>query len=335
VQVDGPPAPLLRVQVDLPDLAQGVRLDEVPLVVDVESVIDRMVLEFGNETGDVYSGQEEPPQNRSPTAASVGRQRELHRITGGRVARVTDDALLDLLRQVATAVRKALDGVEDWGLSGRKEGQYSLDVAADRAALEVLDGADVGVLSEETGFHHPDRELWVALDPVDGSTNASRRLPWYATSACVLDADGPRVALVVNQATGDRFEAVRDQGAWRNDEAMEPTDCTTLSQAVVGLTGCPPAPLGWRQVRALGAAALDICAVASGALDAYIDFSPHSHGSWDYLGAVLVCREAGAQIVDAEGRDLVVRDPADRRCPVAAATPSLLDEAVAARSESR
>jgi fructose-1,6-bisphosphatase/inositol monophosphatase family enzyme len=244
---------------------------------------------------------------------------------------VTDDDLLDLLREVAAAVRKALDGVDDWGLSGRKQGQYRLDLAADAAALDVLARADVGVLSEETGFHHPERELWVALDPVDGSTNASRHLPWYATSACVLDGDGPRVALVVNQATGDRFEAVRGGGARCNEVPLHPTDCTTLADAVVGVTACPPGPRGFRQVRALGAAALDICAVASGALDAYIDFSPHSHGPWDYLGAVLVCHEAGAHIVDAAGRDLVARGTSERRTPVAAATPALLDEALAAR----
>ena len=42
----------------------------------------------------------------------------------------------------------------------------------------------------------------MVLDPVDGSTNASRALPWYATSLCAVDGDGARAALVVDQASG-------------------------------------------------------------------------------------------------------------------------------------
>jgi myo-inositol-1(or 4)-monophosphatase len=244
---------------------------------------------------------------------------------------VDDDLLLELLHEAAAAVRRALDEVRDWGLSGRKPGQYHLDVAADEAALDVLERAHVGILSEETGLRHPERDLWVALDPVDGSTNASRGLPWYATSICVLDGDGPRLALVVNQATGDGYEAVRGGGARLNGDPIVPTDCSSLADAVVGVTWCPPERLQARQIRALGAAALDICSVASGALDAYVDFSGSSHGPWDYLGAILVCAEAGAHVAEAEGRDLVVRSGQERRAPVVAATRPLLDEVRAAR----
>jgi myo-inositol-1(or 4)-monophosphatase len=83
----------------------------------------------------------------------------------------------------------------------------------------------------------------------------------------------------------------------------------------------------------MGAAALDICAVASGSLDAYIDFSRSSHGPWDYLAGILVCTEAGAHVAEAGGRDFVVRSDQDRRAPVAAATRPLLEEALAARAE--
>ena len=84
-------------------------------------------------------------------------------------------------------------------------------------------------------------------------------------------------------------------------------------------------------MRSLGAAALDLCAVACGHLDAYIDCSNHAHSPWDYLGGMLVCQEAGASVAESSGRELVTLGWTDRRVPVAAATPELLAEAVAAR----
>jgi fructose-1,6-bisphosphatase/inositol monophosphatase family enzyme len=247
---------------------------------------------------------------------------------------VDDGRLLEVLTDAAGAVRSALDDLEDWGPAGTRPGQYRSDLVADAAALEVLDGAGLGVLSEESGLHAAERELLVALDPLDGSTNASRSLPWFATSLCVLDAEGPRAALIVNQATGERFEAVRGAGARRNGEPTAPSSCRRLGDALVALTSVPPEPFGWRQVRALGAVALDLCAVASGHLDAYVDFSHDAHGAWDFLGGFLVCREAGAIAADARGRDLVVRTPDARRIPVAAATPDLFDQALEARRRS-
>jgi fructose-1,6-bisphosphatase/inositol monophosphatase family enzyme len=225
--------------------------------------------------------------------------------------------------------------LEDWGPAGpggAHPGQYHSDVAADAAAFAVLDGAGLGVLSEESGLHNEERPVLVVIDPVDGSTNASRRLPWYATSLCALDAEGPLAAVVVNQATGEAFEAVRGAGAFSAGRRLAASGCTRLDAAVVGLTGWPPRHGGWKQMRALGAAALDLCAVAAGRLDAYVDFSWSAHGSWDYLGGMLVCQEAGATVVDAWGRELLTRDHSARRTPVAAATPELLGALVAMRT---
>ena len=244
---------------------------------------------------------------------------------------VTDDALLEVLSAAAAAVRAALDALADWGPAGTRPGQYHSDLVADRAALDVLRGAGLGVLSEETGPHDTGRQLVVALDPVDGSTNAARGLPWYATSLCAVDEHGPRAALVVNQATGERFEAVRGGGALRNGHPTSPTGCRRLSDAVLGLTGYPPVDLGWRQMRSLGAAALDLCAVACGHLDAYVDCSAGGHSPWDFLGGMLVCQEAGASVAEAGGGELVTLGSTERRVPVAAATPELLVEVLRAR----
>ncbi|HVF74008.1 MAG TPA: inositol monophosphatase family protein [Acidimicrobiales bacterium] len=239
--------------------------------------------------------------------------------------------MLDVLDEAAAAVARMLGGLDDWGLAGTREGQYRSDLAADEAVLAVLDAAGFGVLSEESGLHEPARDVLVVVDPVDGSTNAWRGIPWFATSLCAVDADGPAAALVVNLASGTRFSAVRGEGAFRDGVRVRPSGCSSLGEAVVGLSGYPSAPLGWRQFRALGAAALDLCAVACGWLDGYVDCSVDAHGVWDYLGGLLVCQEAGAFVAEAFDRDLVVRDPALRRTPLAAGSEPLLAEIVAAR----
>ena len=255
---------------------------------------------------------------------------------------MSDDELQRLLRQAAAAVADRLGDLDDWGLAGTRDGQHHSDLVADAAALAVLRPAGVGVLSEESGVQpgagpgpgDSDDGLVVVVDPLDGSTNAHHGIPWFATSLCAVDAAGPRAAVVLDLARGRRFEALRGGGATVDGLPLRPTGCEELGDAVVGVSGLPPRHLGWGQFRALGAIALDLCAVAEGVLDGYVDCLPDAHGPWDYLGGLLVCREAGVPVADASGRDLVVLDHAARRTPVAAATSQLFDQLAAQRPSS-
>ncbi len=239
---------------------------------------------------------------------------------------VDDDVLLALCHRAVDAVPVALAPVQDWRPRGERPGQYAIDITADRAVLEVLGEAGIGVVSEESGVHRPDAPLVAVIDPVDGSTNASRGIPWYASSICVLDDEGPRVAVVANLASGARYHAVRGGGAWRGTTRIEPSGCEALREAVVAISGMPKGHLGWAQFRALGAAALELCAVADGTLDAFVVGTHAALAPWDYLGALLVCREAGAVMGELQGRELVTRDHGARRSVVAAATTSLLGQ---------
>ena len=213
---------------------------------------------------------------------------------------------------------------------GERPGQYAIDLVADRAVLEVFEGTGIGVVSEESGTHRPGAALVAVVDPVDGSTNASRGIPWYATSVCVLDAVGPRVSVVANLASGVRYHAVRGGGAWRGTSRLRSSSCDTLSKAIVAIAGMPPRHLGWAQFRALGAAALELCAVADGTLDGFVVGVRASLCPWDYLGALLVCTEAGASVGELDGRELVTTDTGARLAVVAAAGDALLDELVSA-----
>jgi fructose-1,6-bisphosphatase/inositol monophosphatase family enzyme len=246
----------------------------------------------------------------------------------------SNEEILDVLHRTADAVAGVLQANTDWSLSGKRATQYSVDLAADAAALEVLHGAGCAVLSEEsqiTGEWKPGG-LMVVMDPLDGSTNASKRVPWYATALCAIDGEGMRASLVVNQASGrDRYWATRGGGAFHNGIRLAPTERNALRQSVVGISGLPSFRPAWGQFRALGAAALDICLVATGALDGWIDFN--SHGVWDYLASVLVCQEAGVVVSEFQSRDLVVTQYAEKRTPLVASSRELLDELRAVRDQ--
>jgi fructose-1,6-bisphosphatase/inositol monophosphatase family enzyme len=244
-----------------------------------------------------------------------------------------DSTLLEVLHATASAIGAALADLDDWGLAGTRPGQYRHDLVADAAGLAVLEAAGVGVLSEESGARGLDRDPVVVIDPVDGSTNASRGIPWYATSLCAVDGGGPRAALVVDQASGVRFEAVRGGGARKDGVPLTPSGCDHLAGAIVAFSGYPLRHYGWNQFRCLGAAALDLCAVAEGVLDGFAVVGGSLLGSWDYLGGVLVCTEAGAVVGEATGHDLVTLSHTERRAPFAAATPALLSELLDAAAQ--
>jgi fructose-1,6-bisphosphatase/inositol monophosphatase family enzyme len=233
--------------------------------------------------------------------------------------------LLGVLDDAVVAVRAALDELEDWGPTGTKPGQYRLDLAADGAALPILHAAGLAVLSEESGLTGDGPSgLLAVIDPVDGSTNAHRGVPFYSTSICVLDAEGPIVGLVVNQDSGTRYAATRGGGAERDGRAMKPSGCDELAHAIVGISGFPGHYPGWAQFRALGAASLECCAVAEGVLDAYLTVGYSTLYAWDYLAGLLICREAGVAVTEREGRDLIIRDASSRR-PIVAATAPLAE----------
>ena len=246
----------------------------------------------------------------------------------------SNDSILATLNETADAVSLVLRANKDWSLSGLRDSQYLVDLRADAAALEVLQGAGVAVFSEEseiTGAFGED-DICVIVDPLDGSTNASRGVPWFATALCAIDKSGMRAGLVVNQAMqNDRYWATTNGGAFHNGVVMRPSSCIDLGEAIVGISGMPIQRPKWAQFRALGAAALDICLVADGVTDAWIDFN--SHGVWDYLASILICQEAGAQVIEYQGRDLIVEDHSHRRTPIVAATSELLTLAKRIRDE--
>ena len=251
--------------------------------------------------------------------AAISTQVSLRRHYRGHVT----TSLLDPLRQCALEIRDAVVSHRGRGYSGVRDTQYHLDLAADEVALRVLGGAGFRVVSEESGVTGSG-EYTVVVDPIDGSTNCDRGVPFYATSLAVMRDDELVAGLVMNQATGNSFEAEKGAGATRDGQAISPSGQTEVGKSIMAFSGLPPRHLGWAQYRALGAASLEICLVADGSLDVYGVAQESTLNPWDYLAGLLILREAGAVASDYRGEALDTFDAVVRR-PVFCATPELLE----------
>ena len=235
--------------------------------------------------------------------------------------RVQDD-LFEPLRVCALEIGEAVKAHRGRGLSGLRESQYHLDLVADEVALRVLGSAGFAVVSEESGITGGG-ELTVVVDPIDGSTNCDRGIPFYATSLAVLRGDELVAGHVTNQATGTIYEAQKGAGSFRDGVAIRSSGQTDFSKSIVGFSGLASRHLGWAQSRSLGAASLEICLVADGSLDVYGVAQQSTLNPWDYLAGLLIVRESGGFAADYLGDELEIATMALRR-PVFAASRELL-----------
>lgn len=233
-----------------------------------------------------------------------------------------DSSLLETARRAAAraaSVQSDARGKVDpanWTVKGRSDFVTEVDVESERVIvatlLEVFPDhrvlAEEGTENESDGDQAPLR--WI-IDPLDGTTNWLHRYPEYAVSIAAEDGAGLRAAVVLNSATGELFEASRGGGARRDGQPIRVSGLDDLNLALVG-TGFPfkklnvlPAYLETMSrvlrstagIRRGGAAALDLCDLACGRLDAFWEYWLMP---WDVAAGALIVREAGGTFEELE-----------------------------------
>jgi myo-inositol-1(or 4)-monophosphatase len=230
--------------------------------------------------------------------------------------------MMSALRTCAEEIGAVVRAGRHEGFSGQRSSQYHLDVVADEVALRVLHGAGFRVVSEESGVSGSG-EYTVVVDPIDGSTNCDHGVPFYATSLAVLRDEELVAALVMNQATQTIYEAELASGAQRDGVPIQGSGQSDFAKAIVSFSGLPQRYLGWAQYRSLGAASLEICLVADGSLDVFTVANRSSLNPWDYLGGLLIAREAKVASGEFDDDELVTTERVRRR-PIFTATDELL-----------
>jgi myo-inositol-1(or 4)-monophosphatase len=221
------------------------------------------------------------------------------------VCRAAVEDLQRLLAELPTRAER--EPVIGTGLGGDET--TAIDAAAEQAVVARLErlhqqGFDFTLVSEELGerVFGEAGDLWIVLDPIDGSMNAKRDIPFFSLSLAV--ADGPSMSdvafgFVYDFGSGEEWTAVRGGGAWlggvRLGDAspkdpieilsLEATETPSLAAHLNGFVGVA------RRVRVMGSLALSLCHLAAGRVDGVCSLK--AARAVDIAAAQLLVRECG------------------------------------------
>ena len=195
-----------------------------------------------------------------------------------------------------------------------------IDLAAEDAMIEHFkkSGKSIRIISEESGEiligSHP--EFAVIADPLDGTTNAVSDIPMYSLSLAFSKPDltGIYFGYVRNLANGDEFYAETGKGAYMNGEKIKTSAASTVRELTISA-------YGYRQntdrttkicsrvqkLRVFGSVALELCYVAAGKIDAFIDVRSTLR-LVDIAAGQLIVKEAGGIVTDGTGNTLLLPD---------------------------
>jgi myo-inositol-1(or 4)-monophosphatase len=232
-------------------------------------------------------------------------------------------------QQVFADLPRRSDREEVLGTGMGGDDTTAIDAAIEQAVVARFDaeGGEFTLVSEELGHRGEGRGTWVVLDPIDGSINAKRGLPFYALSVAI--AEGGTMADVVfgyvfDFGTGEEWTAERGGGAKLNGAPLvgeapkEQIEILALEATRTDLVArhAPPLVGLVHRLRIFGSLAISLCHLADGRVDAVCSLKPAR--SVDIAAAQLLVRERGLAIdlperppfgsapLDLEGRSRVV-----------------------------
>lgn len=229
--------------------------------------------------------------------------------------------LLEAAKRAGDAVTKVSNPRErtmSVGIGASGDTTLVADRDAEAAILEVLSQAgELRIVSEEKGVVGRKGARWsVLVDPLDGSSNFERGIPFYCTSIAVLEGDRMRdakYAVVRNLVNGDVYFADRESGATKNHKKIHTSAASSLKSSLLTVDMCRAsrgvvrrlAPLiesVKRQIH-LGANALELCFIAEGRVDGFVDVRGRMRVT-DFGGGYLIVREAGGIVTTEDGDEL-------------------------------
>lgn len=215
--------------------------------------------------------------------------------------------------EAARVVLRRFGPPQEVQMKGRGNFLTAADLEAEGAILEILQAEypDQPVLSEETGVE-TSREGWLwVVDPLDGTHNFSRGIPWFCTTIALCYDSEPLLGLTYEPLRQEEFFARAGAGLSVNGQPAGVSQVASLKASVLGLDlgydDQRAADLiallhqlwpGVQSVRIAGSAALGLAYAACGRFDLFVHCKLYP---WDLAAGMVQVREGGGAIVDPEG----------------------------------
>jgi len=191
-----------------------------------------------------------------------------------------------------------------------------IDDISEKAIFEQLEkeGLSFRILSEECGERIIGKspEYTLIIDPLDGTYNAASGIPFYSISIAFIreNVNDACFGYVKNLASGDTFFAQKGKGAFLNGKSLKPSDKPDINKYCISVYGYRPHVEETttlcrkvRRIRILGSVALELCYVAAGKLDTFIDVRG-SLRLTDIAAGKLIIEESGGIVTDGNGESL-------------------------------
>jgi myo-inositol-1(or 4)-monophosphatase len=250
--------------------------------------------------------------------------------------------LLEICRRIREEIKREIHGFSQEELSKEvgmgKDGTPTkkVDRIAEDIALKILKEREFTIVSEEAGIVG-NGNVYVALDPIDGTFNASRSIPIYAISLCFSKSEflgDSFFAYVANLATEAEYYSIGRWGAgesFKNGKRIRVSSTNTIYCNAIFYY--PNRNYGFKRFRIFGSAALELCFVADGSVDVFIDIRSREDLGflriYDVAAGLLICRNAGAKATDASGESLERRRfTMDERLTLIVANENLHDKII-------
>ncbi len=238
-------------------------------------------------------------------------------------------------------IRKSPPPKSDLGIGAGGDPIKPVDLAAESAITQTIwqYGQSFTLISEESGIkkfgQNPD-SLFITTDPIDGTTNFVRGLPFYCCSIAISNTpiiSQVFAAIVVDLVHNVSYAAIEGKGSHRNGQRITPSQTSDLGKAIIGLDINTPMKeviprisnliQHTQHIRHFGANALEICYVADGLTDAFVDLRGKLRTT-DTAAAFLILKEAGGTLTTPEGKPIDLRlDPTQRLSLVASGNPQI------------